>query len=64
MGRSDTRFLQAQNEFDKYAEGDEEDYEDVFGKLNGTTVEQVAQTLQLNTRLSDKSWVKKSLVTL
>ena len=58
MGRSDTRVLQAQTEFDKYAEDDEEDYEDVFGKLNGTTVEHVTQTLQLNTRLSDKSWVR------
>jgi hypothetical protein len=25
------------DKFDKYAEGDDEDYEDVFGKPNGTS---------------------------
>ena len=38
------------------AEDDDEDYEDVFGKANGTS-SQPMQTLQLNTRLSNKSWV-------
>ena len=37
------------------AEDDDEDYEDVFGKANGTAA-QPMQTLQLNTRLSNKSW--------
>ncbi|KAF8194145.1 hypothetical protein BJ912DRAFT_1021429 [Pholiota molesta] len=46
-----------QAEFGKYAEDDEEDYEDVFGKVNATSMEQPLQTLQLNTRLSDKSWL-------
>ncbi|KAF4617839.1 hypothetical protein D9613_005703 [Agrocybe pediades] len=42
-------------EIDKYAEEDDEDYEDVFGKPNATSTEHPMQTLQLNTRLSDKS---------
>ena len=54
FGREQARRLQA--DFDKYAEDDDEDYEDVFGKANGTSA-QPMQTLQLNTRLSNKSWV-------
>ncbi|KAI0683103.1 kinase-like protein [Earliella scabrosa] len=53
FGREQARRLQA--DFDKYAEDDDEDYEDVFGKANGTSA-QPMQTLQLNTRLSNKSW--------
>ncbi|KAI0770584.1 kinase-like protein [Fomes fomentarius] len=54
FGREQARRLQAAD-FDKYAEDDDEDYEDVFGKANGTSA-QPMQTLQLNTRLSNKSW--------
>ncbi|TFK73191.1 Pkinase-domain-containing protein, partial [Pluteus cervinus] len=46
-----------QGEFDKYAEVDDDDYEDVFGKPNTSTSGPQLQTLQLNTRLSNKSWV-------
>ncbi|RPD56118.1 kinase-like protein [Lentinus tigrinus ALCF2SS1-7] len=53
FGREQARRLQT--DFDKYAEDDDEDYEDVFGKANGTS-SQPMQTLQLNTRLSNKSW--------
>ena len=53
LGREQARRIQS--EFDKYAEDDDEDYEDVFGKANGTSA-QPMQTLQLNTRLSNKSW--------
>ena len=54
FGREQARRMQ--KEFDKYTEDDDEDYEDVFGKANGTSA-QPMQTLQLNTRLSDRSWV-------
>jgi hypothetical protein len=82
FGKSDTRRL-ASSEFNKYAEDDDEDYDDVFGKPNGscarfsffclllsryarltllcvsiTALEHPMQTLQLNTRLSNKSWVR------
>lgn len=75
FGRTAGRGLQNHAEFGKYAEDDDEDYEDVFGKLNGTgmfrpysatfshivnwdvAIEHTMQTLQLNTRLSNKSWV-------
>ena len=83
FGRSDVRRLASQ-EFNKYAEDDDEDYDDVFGKPNGScacsfylfiyilvchaigwanyrmrtvVLEHPVQTLQLNTRLSNKSWV-------
>ncbi|KZV90279.1 hypothetical protein EXIGLDRAFT_837889 [Exidia glandulosa HHB12029] len=35
---------------------DDEDYDDVFAKVNGSERE-VTETLQLNTRLSNKSWL-------
>lgn len=54
FGREQAKRLHS--EFDKYAEDDDEDYEDVFGKANGTSAQHM-QTLQLNTRLSNKSWV-------
>lgn len=77
FGRAEARRLHNQTEFGKYTEDDEEDYEDVFGKLNGTgesyalvhrrcrltailATEHPMQTLQLNTRLSNKSWVRFS----
>lgn len=37
FGRADARQVQNQAEFGKYAEDDDEDYEDVFGKPNGTS---------------------------
>ena len=56
FGREQARRLQ--KDIDKYAEADDEDYEDVFGKANGTSSHPM-QTLQLNTRLSNKSWVNQ-----
>ncbi|KAJ7457589.1 hypothetical protein B0H11DRAFT_1818203, partial [Mycena galericulata] len=56
VGRAEARRMLNEAEFGKYAEEDDEDYEDVFGKPNGTTLEQPA-ALQLNTRLSNKSWL-------
>lgn len=43
MGRTDAKKIQNNalnsdlEKFDKYAEEDDEDYEDVFGKPNGTS---------------------------
>ncbi|KAJ7164790.1 hypothetical protein C8R43DRAFT_1104421 [Mycena crocata] len=56
VGRAEARRMLNEAEFGKYAEDDDEDYEDVFGKPNGTTLEQPA-ALQLTTRLSNKSWL-------
>ncbi|KAJ8081011.1 Protein kinase of the Mitotic Exit Network [Marasmius tenuissimus] len=56
MGRAEARRMMSTTEFDKYAEDDDEDYEDVFGKPNGTTSEH-PQALKLNTRLSNRSWL-------
>ncbi|OCH90450.1 kinase-like protein [Obba rivulosa] len=55
FGRAEAKRFPSQPEFGKYAEDDDEDYEDVFGKPSGNT-SQPMQTLQLNTRLSNKSW--------
>ncbi|TDL22240.1 hypothetical protein BD410DRAFT_788970 [Rickenella mellea] len=57
FGRSDAQRVSSENEFGKYTEDSDEDYEDVFGKFNGAAAEQPVQTLQLNTRLSNKSWL-------
>lgn len=57
MGQAEARKMLNRQEFGKYAEDDDEDYDDVFGKPNGTMAENQAQTLQLNTRLSNKSWL-------
>ncbi|TBU45550.1 kinase-like protein [Dichomitus squalens] len=54
FGREQAKRLQS--DLDKYADDDDEDYEDVFGKANGPSA-QPMQTLQLNTRLSNKSWL-------
>ncbi|KAF9453114.1 Pkinase-domain-containing protein [Macrolepiota fuliginosa MF-IS2] len=59
FGRADAKKAQTAGDsekFDKYAEVDDEDYEDVFGKPNGTNIEPSMQSLRLNTRLSNKSW--------
>ncbi|KIY69316.1 Pkinase-domain-containing protein [Cylindrobasidium torrendii FP15055 ss-10] len=42
-------------EFDKYAEDDDEDYDDVFGKSNGPSSVS-SDRLKLTTKLSDRSW--------
>ncbi|KAH8830757.1 hypothetical protein DL96DRAFT_1594203 [Flagelloscypha sp. PMI_526] len=62
-GRSELRRIASQAEFGKYTEdGEEEDYDDVFfgkavhGAKDGGHGNGV-QTLQLNTRLSNKSWL-------
>lgn len=36
FGRAESRRFPSQPEFGKYAEADDEDYDDVFGKANGT----------------------------
>ncbi|KAI0035206.1 hypothetical protein K488DRAFT_76773 [Vararia minispora EC-137] len=54
VGRSEMRRLASENGFDKYAETDDEDYDDVFGKPNGQTE---GHPMQLTTRLSNKSWL-------
>lgn len=36
VGRAEARRLKSQSEFGKYTEEDDEDYEDVFGKVNNT----------------------------
>lgn len=53
-GRSEARRVSSKSaEFNKYAETDDEDYDDVFfAKPSGPT----APPLQLTTRLSNKSW--------
>lgn len=62
-GRAELRRIASTSEFEKYTEDDEdEDYEDVFfgkavGTKDGAGHANGIQTLQLNTRLSNKSWV-------
>ncbi|EIW81107.1 hypothetical protein CONPUDRAFT_104294 [Coniophora puteana RWD-64-598 SS2] len=53
--RAEARRIASQTEIDKYAEDDVEDYDDVFGKPSVGSTEPT-QTLQLNTRYSNKSW--------
>ncbi|KAF9265314.1 hypothetical protein L218DRAFT_957501 [Marasmius fiardii PR-910] len=57
MGRAEARVMMNASEFDKYTEDDDEDYEDVFGKPNGTASEHPIGALKLNTRLSNRSWL-------
>ncbi|KAF7966406.1 hypothetical protein HWV62_38446 [Athelia sp. TMB] len=62
FGRAEARRVNSQSsEFEKYTEDDEEDYEDVFGKPSGNTTGQPIPTLQLNTKLSNKSWLGDEL---
>lgn len=65
--------MYSQPEFGKYTEDDDEDYDDIFDKpsgagvfnadippippIHGAIASQSMQTLQLNTRLSNRSWV-------
>lgn len=37
FGRTEAKRVASSHEFDKYAEEDDEDYDDVFGKVNGTS---------------------------
>ncbi|KAF9525506.1 hypothetical protein CPB83DRAFT_859376 [Crepidotus variabilis] len=55
FGKSE--FQKQQAEFGKYAEDDEEDYDDVFGKPGANATGHAIGALQLNTRLSNKSWL-------
>ncbi|TFK48734.1 hypothetical protein OE88DRAFT_1633996 [Heliocybe sulcata] len=58
FGRSEIkRMASQQSEFNKYAETDDEDYEDVFDKPTGNTNAPALQRLQLTTRLSSRSWL-------
>ncbi|KZT28795.1 hypothetical protein NEOLEDRAFT_1129017 [Neolentinus lepideus HHB14362 ss-1] len=58
FGRSEVKRLASQqNEFNKYAEDDDEDYDDVFDKPHGNTNGPALQRLQLTTRLSSRSWL-------
>ncbi|KAF8505364.1 hypothetical protein BU17DRAFT_101047 [Hysterangium stoloniferum] len=61
FGPSDAkRALSGSSDLERYTEGEDEDYEDVFAKPNGTVAEH-AGTLQLTTRLSNKSWLGDEL---
>ncbi|KAG8716348.1 hypothetical protein FRC09_015862 [Ceratobasidium sp. 395] len=44
-------------ELGRYTEEEDEDYEDVFGKPGSNAPDVVMHTLQLNTRLSRRSWL-------
>ncbi|KAJ7070151.1 hypothetical protein C8F01DRAFT_1115466 [Mycena amicta] len=57
MGRADARRVLNEQEFGKYQEEEDEDYEDVFGKVNGAGAGEQAGALQLTTRLSNRSWL-------
>ncbi|KAF7299411.1 Cytokinesis protein sepH [Mycena indigotica] len=57
MGRAEARRVLNEQEFGKYQEEEDEDYEDVFGKVNGAGVGEQAGALQLTTRLSNRSWL-------
>ena len=48
FGRVEAKKLQNQAEFGKYTEDDDEDYEDVFGKPNGTGEFLVLSIIALN----------------
>ncbi|KIJ54808.1 hypothetical protein M422DRAFT_240892 [Sphaerobolus stellatus SS14] len=56
------RTISSGSDLERYTEPDEEDYDDMFavGKVNGAVAEQPA-TLQLTTRLSNKSWLGDEL---
>ncbi|KAF8583337.1 kinase-like protein [Ramaria rubella] len=60
FGRSEANRASSSSDFGRYTEGEDEDYEDVFAKPNGTIAEQPG-TLQLTTRLSNKSWLGDEL---
>ncbi|KAH8077271.1 kinase-like protein [Cristinia sonorae] len=57
FGRSEAKRVHSQPGFGKYTEEDDEDYDDIFGKPANGTAAHSMQTLQLNTRLSNKSWL-------
>ncbi|GJJ15641.1 hypothetical protein Clacol_009919 [Clathrus columnatus] len=73
IGRSDARrALSGSSDLERYTEAEDEDYEDVFAKPNGSGKEigftqrvdndvllvlEQPETLQLTTRLSNKSWL-------
>ncbi|QRV77490.1 kinase domain protein [Ceratobasidium sp. AG-Ba] len=52
LGRAELR-----KELGRYTEEEDEDYEDVFGKPGTNAPDVVMHTLQLNTRLSKRSWL-------
>jgi hypothetical protein len=58
FGRSDFKRSYSQTELERYTEPEDEDYDEIFGKPNGS-MSGPMQTLQLNTRLSNKSWVSE-----
>ncbi|KAL0960993.1 hypothetical protein HGRIS_005988 [Hohenbuehelia grisea] len=62
LGRDGGRRARSQGQlemgdFGKYAEDEDEDYDDVFAKVGGAAAGSSMETLQLNTRLSNKSWL-------
>ncbi|KAF7297578.1 Cytokinesis protein sepH [Mycena kentingensis (nom. inval.)] len=57
MGRAEARRMLNEKEFGKYQEEEDEDYEDVFGKVNGAGAGEQSGALQLTTRLSNRSWL-------
>ncbi|CUA68863.1 hypothetical protein RSOLAG22IIIB_03729 [Rhizoctonia solani] len=57
FGRKSQHQGQGQSELERYTEDEDEDYEDVFGKPGSNAPEVQMHTLQLNTRLSRRSWL-------
>ncbi|KAH7337093.1 hypothetical protein B0J17DRAFT_718990 [Rhizoctonia solani] len=57
FGRKSQPQGQGQSELERYTEDEDEDYEDVFGKPGSNAPEVQMHTLQLNTRLSKRSWL-------
>ncbi|PVF99565.1 hypothetical protein CPB86DRAFT_872615 [Serendipita vermifera] len=50
--------IRSQAELERYTEEEDEDYEDVFGKVPASGSGQGMQTLKLNTRHSNRSWLQ------
>ncbi|KAG8729498.1 hypothetical protein FRC11_008644, partial [Ceratobasidium sp. 423] len=57
FGRKSQPQGQGQSELERYTEDEDEDYEDVFGKPGSNAPDVQMHTLQLNTRLSRRSWL-------
>lgn len=54
----DDKWKETRQTLGKYSEANEEDYSDVFGKVTSDANDPTeGQTLQLNTRLSNRSWL-------
>ena len=75
MGRADARRAASTSELERYTEDEDEGYDDIFGKVGASgssndqpltcgtqfapASDQSMGTLQLQTRLSNRSWVRE-----